>query len=56
VTRTQYDAPSVARCTAMVAGDRGIDLIEYSELSDLLPRLTSSLAKYTTAPLGLPPR
>ncbi len=44
------------RCTAMVAGDRGIELIEYSELSDLLPRLTASLAKYTAAPLGLPPR
>jgi hypothetical protein len=40
----------------MVAGDRGIELLEYSEPSDLLPRLTAAIAKYTAAPLGLPPR
>jgi nucleoside 2-deoxyribosyltransferase len=51
-----YRPAHTARCTAMVAGDRGIELIEYSEVADLLPRLTSTLAKYTAAPLGLPPR
>jgi len=51
-----YRPAHTARCTAMVAGDRGIELIEYSEVSDLLPRLTATLAKYTAAPLGLPPR
>jgi len=51
-----YRPAHTARCTAMVAGDREIDLIEYSEVADLLPRLTSALAKYTAAPLGLPPR
>jgi len=62
--RYRYDIPVIclyrpahtARCTAMVAGDRGIELIEYSEVADLLPRLTAALAKYTAAPLGLPPR
>jgi nucleoside 2-deoxyribosyltransferase len=51
-----YRPAHTTRCTAMVSGDRGIELIEYSELADLLPRLTSALAKYTAAPLGLPPR
>jgi nucleoside 2-deoxyribosyltransferase len=51
-----YRPAHTSRCTAMVAGDREIDLIEYSEVADLLPRLTSALAKYTAAPLGLPPR
>jgi nucleoside 2-deoxyribosyltransferase len=51
-----YRPAHTSRCTAMVAGDREIVLIEYSELADLLPRLTSALAKYTAAPLGLPPR
>lgn len=51
-----YRTAHTTRCTAMVAGDRGIELLKYSELSDLLPRLTASLAKYTAAPLGLPPR
>jgi len=51
-----YRPAHTARCTAMVAGDRGIELLEYSELSDLLPRLTAALAKYTAAPLGLSPR
>jgi nucleoside 2-deoxyribosyltransferase len=51
-----YRPAHTSRCTAMVAGDREIELIEYSEVADLLPRLTAALAKYTTAPLGLPPR
>ena len=51
-----YRPAYTSRCTAMVSGDRGIELIEYSGLADLLPRLTSALAKYTAAPIGLPPR
>jgi hypothetical protein len=31
-------------------------LIEYSATSDLLPRLSAAIAKYTAAALGLPPR
>ena len=51
-----YRPAHTARCTAMVSGDRGIELLEYSEPSDLLPRLSVAIKKYTTAPLGLPPR
>jgi len=51
-----YRPAHTARCTAMVSGDRGIELIEYSELADLLPRLHAALAKYTATPPGLPPR
>jgi nucleoside 2-deoxyribosyltransferase len=51
-----YRPAHTARCTAMVAGDRGIELIEYSEPADLLPRLLAAIEKYTAAPLGLPPR
>jgi nucleoside 2-deoxyribosyltransferase len=51
-----YRPAHTSRCTAMVAGDRGIELIEYANLSDLLPRLTAALAKYTAARPGLPPR
>ena len=51
-----YRPAHTTRCTAMVSGDRGIELIEYSEPADLLPSLTAALAKYTAAPLGLPPR
>src|SRR5712671_245298 len=42
-----YRPAHTARCTAMVSGDRGIELIEYSEVSDLLPRLVAALATYT---------
>jgi nucleoside 2-deoxyribosyltransferase len=51
-----YRPAHTARCTAMVSGDRGIELIEYSKVADLLPRLVTAVAKYTAAPLGLPPR
>lgn len=51
-----YRPAHTARCTAMVSGDRGIELIEYSNLADLLPRLSASMAKYTAATPGLPPR
>jgi nucleoside 2-deoxyribosyltransferase len=48
-----YRPAHTSRCTAMVAGDRDIELIEYSNLSDLLPRLTVALAKYTATRPGL---
>jgi 2'-deoxynucleoside 5'-phosphate N-hydrolase len=51
-----YRPAHTSRCTAMVAGDRAIELIEYADLFDLLPRLTAALAKYTTARPGLQPR
>jgi hypothetical protein len=51
-----YRPAHTTRCTAMVSGDRGIELIEYAELGDLLPRLSATLAKYTVAHPGLPPR
>jgi nucleoside 2-deoxyribosyltransferase len=51
-----YRPAHTARCTAMVSGDRSIELIEYSEPVDLRPRLLAAVQKYTTAPLGLPPR
>src|SRR5947207_13821458 len=41
-----YRPAYTARCTAMVAGDRGIELIEYSALDDLLVRLRAALPKY----------
>jgi hypothetical protein len=40
----------------MVSGDRGIELIEYTDIPELLPRLSATLAKYTAARPGLPPR
>lgn len=51
-----YRPAHTSRCTAMVAGDKAIELIEYSTVGDLLPRLSSALAKYTAARLGLQPR
>jgi len=51
-----YRPAHTARCTAMVAGDESIELIEYSDLPDLQPRLTDALTKYTAAASGLPPR
>jgi hypothetical protein len=51
-----YRPAHTARCTAMVSGDRGIELIEYSEVAEMLPRLRAAIAKYTAATSGLPPR
>ncbi|MEK6375668.1 MAG: nucleoside 2-deoxyribosyltransferase [Acidobacteriota bacterium] len=41
-----YRPAYTARCTAMVAGDRDIELIEYRDLDDLLVRLRAALSKY----------
>ncbi len=47
-----YRPAFTARCSAMVSGDRGIELIEYDALPDLLPRLRQALPKYTAAARG----
>src|SRR6266852_4869548 len=51
--RYRYDIPVIClyrpaytkRCSAMVGGDRGIELIEYVDAADMLSRLMASLAK-----------
>jgi hypothetical protein len=40
------------RCTAMVAGDREIVLIEYDDAGTMLARLRAELAKYTAREQG----
>jgi nucleoside 2-deoxyribosyltransferase len=58
--RYRYEKPVIAlyrpaytsRCTAMVSGDRGIELIEYDSLADLLARLRQALPKYAAAARG----
>jgi nucleoside 2-deoxyribosyltransferase len=47
-----YRAEFTKRCTAMVAGDRGVELIAYEEAAEMLDRLRSALAKYTTRRRG----
>jgi nucleoside 2-deoxyribosyltransferase len=42
-----YRPEFTKRCTAMVAGDRGIELIAYEEAAEMLGRLRAALAKYT---------
>ena len=51
-----YRPAHTTRCTAMVSGDRGIELIEYADVAEMLPRLRAAIAKYSTATPGLPPR
>jgi nucleoside 2-deoxyribosyltransferase len=41
-----YRPAFTTRCTAMVKGDRGIELIEYRGLEDLFGRLRAALSKY----------
>lgn len=47
-----YRAAYTRRCSAMVAGDAGVELIEYAETPDMLIRLRAALAKYTAVPAG----
>src|SRR4051794_41045636 len=47
-----YRPAHTARCSAMVAGDAGVELIEYSETGDMLSRLRAALAKYTAVLAG----
>jgi len=48
-----YRAGHTKRCSAMVAGDAGVELIEYEEAAEMLERLRSALAKYTPEGAGL---
>ena len=47
-----YRPAYTKRCTAMVAGDRKIELIEYDDAAEMLGRLRAALAKYTNAGAG----
>jgi len=51
-----YRPAYTKRCTAMVSGDRGIELIEYSDTAEMLVRLRAALAKYTAGARGYPRR
>src|SRR6266576_3579309 len=48
-----YRAGHTKRCSAMVAGDAGIELIEYDDAAEMLDRLRAALSKYTTEGAGL---
>ena len=48
-----FRAGHAKRCSAMVAGDRGIELIEYDDAAEMLVRLRAALAKYTAQGVGL---
>jgi len=48
-----YRAGHTKRCSAMVAGDAGVELIEYDDAEEMLERLRSALAKYTPEGAGL---
>jgi hypothetical protein len=47
-----YRREHTQRCSAMIAGDPGIELIDYSERAEMLPRLRAALAKYPTPTAG----
>ncbi len=47
-----YRPAYTKRCTAMVGGDRGIELIEYDDRAEMLSRLRSALAKYSASREG----
>ncbi|HKR65466.1 MAG TPA: nucleoside 2-deoxyribosyltransferase [Thermoanaerobaculia bacterium] len=42
------------RCSAMIAGDAEIELIEYAEVAELLPRLRESVRRSGRYPARLP--
>jgi nucleoside 2-deoxyribosyltransferase len=58
--RYRHDIPVVClyrpaytkRCTAMVGGDGGIELIEYDDAAEMLNRLRDALAKYSAGRAG----
>jgi nucleoside 2-deoxyribosyltransferase len=47
-----YRPAYTKRCTAMVAGDTEIVLIEYDDAAEMLSRLRSALAKYSSNEVG----
>jgi nucleoside 2-deoxyribosyltransferase len=42
------------RCSAMLAGDRGVELVEYEDLPAMLPRLMESIRRARRYPDRLP--
>src|SRR5207253_8530138 len=58
--RYRHDIPVIClyrpaytkRCTAMVGGDAGIELIEYDDPAEMLSRLRAALQKYSTDGVG----
>ena len=58
--RYRFDIPVVAlyrpaytkRCSAMIGGDRGIELIAYDDTATMLTRLRAALAKYSAGARG----
>jgi len=51
-----YRPAYTQRCTAMVGGDREIELIEYDSAAEMLGRLRAALAKYSAEGQGYPRR
>jgi 2'-deoxynucleoside 5'-phosphate N-hydrolase len=47
-----YRPAYTKRCTAMVSGDLGIDLIEYADTAEMLIRLRAALEKYSASEAG----
>jgi hypothetical protein len=47
-----YRAAFTKRCSAMIAGDAGVELIEYAEAAGMLDRLRNALSKYRPVPAG----
>jgi len=47
-----YRPAYTKRCTAMVSGDHQIELIEYHDAAEMLGRLRTALAKYSTGRTG----
>lgn len=45
-----YRPAYTKRCTAMVAGDRGITLVSYERPEEAAPALVAAVAKYTPPP------
>lgn len=49
-----YRPAHTARCSAMISGDPGIDLIEYETVETMLPRLLESIRRPSRYPDRLP--
>jgi hypothetical protein len=49
-----YRAAWTKRCSAMIAGDPGIELLEYGEIEELIPRLLESVRRLGRSPVRLP--
>ena len=49
-----YRRAYTKRCSAMVSGDRGVELIEYDQIDTMLPRLRESLHRKRRSMARLP--